>query len=296
VTFASFYTNDPNYGYVIVINHENDYRTFYAHLSEDSFTTTFSSRVSVGDRVESGQVIALSGNTAGITETTSPHLHFEAQYKDSKLPTDPFGWRGNTPDPLISYTNRASTCLWANEWCNETIVEDGDVPISNTRRFEQYGNSSDWKWLSSGNSWTMKYVMSGDGTNYARWIARPVLPGQYQIWAYIPGSNATTEHARYKIRADNGFFWATVDQTAKRGWITLTADTGETQFTFGCNPNHVELGNNTGEEGTTIGFDTMKFRRVGDAGQCQVYLPLLLKQATFTTDDCYVGRVRGIII
>lgn len=54
------------YGYVVYINHEDGRQTRYAHLSKVL--------VSVGDKVDQGERIALSGNT-GIT--SGPHLHFE---------------------------------------------------------------------------------------------------------------------------------------------------------------------------------------------------------------------------
>lgn len=63
-TVSETYTNSAG-GKQIIINHPNGYRTGYAHLSEY--------RVSAGQRVRRGQVIALSGNTGG---STGPHLHF----------------------------------------------------------------------------------------------------------------------------------------------------------------------------------------------------------------------------
>jgi murein DD-endopeptidase MepM/ murein hydrolase activator NlpD len=56
----------PNYGNVIVIQHNNGLRSFYAHL--DSF------KVAVGDRVKQGDVIGQVGVTG---KSTGPHLHME---------------------------------------------------------------------------------------------------------------------------------------------------------------------------------------------------------------------------
>ena len=61
-----------SYGYNILINHYNGFKTRYAHLSEV--------KVSKGEKVEQSQVIALSGSTGF---STGPHLHFEV-VKDGK--------------------------------------------------------------------------------------------------------------------------------------------------------------------------------------------------------------------
>ncbi len=74
VVFADYTTN---FGYTIIINHQENYLTKYLHcaslLKKD------------GDFVRQGELIALSGNSG--TESTGPHLHFEI-WKDGK-PIDP---------------------------------------------------------------------------------------------------------------------------------------------------------------------------------------------------------------
>ncbi len=67
VTYAA---RKGGYGKTVSIQHEDDFSTSYGHLSRID--------VSVGDFVQQGQVIGLSGNT-GIS--TGPHLHFEIRYK-----------------------------------------------------------------------------------------------------------------------------------------------------------------------------------------------------------------------
>ena len=65
------------YGKVVGIEHEDDFTTWYGHLSRI--------RVKNGQWVSQGKVIGLSGNT-GIS--TGPHLHFEIRYKGrSEKPT-----------------------------------------------------------------------------------------------------------------------------------------------------------------------------------------------------------------
>jgi murein DD-endopeptidase MepM/ murein hydrolase activator NlpD len=58
--------NDPTLGTLVRISHPAGYETVYAGVSEV--------RVTKGDHVAAGAIIALSGNASGALE---PHLHFE---------------------------------------------------------------------------------------------------------------------------------------------------------------------------------------------------------------------------
>ncbi len=73
---VAFSGDRGTYGYTIIINHGNGFRSQYAHASK--------LLVTVGERVEKGQVIARVGNTG---RSTGPHLHFELLYKGQ--PFDP---------------------------------------------------------------------------------------------------------------------------------------------------------------------------------------------------------------
>ncbi|HAZ27210.1 TPA: hypothetical protein DCY65_02680 [Candidatus Acetothermia bacterium] len=64
------------FGLLVVVDHGEGYRTYYAHLSQFL--------VVVGQFVEMGQAIALSGNTGF---STGPHLHFEIRRDGA--PVDP---------------------------------------------------------------------------------------------------------------------------------------------------------------------------------------------------------------
>ncbi|NNF17985.1 MAG: M23 family metallopeptidase [Gammaproteobacteria bacterium] len=69
------------YGNMVEINHGNGYRTRYAHNQANL--------VSVGDKIEKGQTVALMGSTG---RATGPNLHFEVLYN------------GRTVDP-VKYIN-----------------------------------------------------------------------------------------------------------------------------------------------------------------------------------------------
>jgi murein DD-endopeptidase MepM/ murein hydrolase activator NlpD len=73
----------PGYGLTVLVTHEGNRSTRYAHLSELA--------VKAGDSVVSGQVIGLSGASG---RATGPHLHFELL--EDGQPVDPAGRLGLT--------------------------------------------------------------------------------------------------------------------------------------------------------------------------------------------------------
>jgi murein DD-endopeptidase MepM/ murein hydrolase activator NlpD len=72
------------YGKVIWLDHRGRVMTVYAHLS--------SIRVERGERVEGGQIIALSGRSGN---ATGPHLHFEVWRHGREV--DPVSFLGGFP-------------------------------------------------------------------------------------------------------------------------------------------------------------------------------------------------------
>jgi len=75
-----------NYGKMVVLDHGNAWSTVYSHLNEY--------KVKVGDEVNLGEIIGLSGKTG---RASGPHLHFEIR-------------RGSDPlDPLLFLPRVAST-------------------------------------------------------------------------------------------------------------------------------------------------------------------------------------------
>lgn len=75
--YISFAGYTPEYGYVVIINHPDDFITRYMHCSAIIRKQ--------GERIIQGEVIALAGNSG--TRTTGTHLHFEIWHKGK--PVDP---------------------------------------------------------------------------------------------------------------------------------------------------------------------------------------------------------------
>jgi len=100
-----------SYGYVVVIKHKNGAYSLYAHNSK--------LKVKVGQKVNEGEIISLSGNTG--SRTTGPHLHFEIIKSDKELkmtsPKDPNSIynKKNKVDPngknLGNYSNEVFDAL-----------------------------------------------------------------------------------------------------------------------------------------------------------------------------------------
>jgi hypothetical protein len=64
------------YGNLVIVQHGDDWRTYYAHLTEIV--------VEVGQKVRQGELLGGAGTTG---YSTGPHLHFEIRYRDR--PVDP---------------------------------------------------------------------------------------------------------------------------------------------------------------------------------------------------------------
>lgn len=74
------------YGNLVVIEHDNELETYYAHLSKIN--------VEVGERIKAGEVLGLGGNTG---RSTGPHLHLEIRYQGAAI----------NPEDVIDFNNYA---------------------------------------------------------------------------------------------------------------------------------------------------------------------------------------------
>ncbi|MGD9099645.1 MAG: M23 family metallopeptidase [Anaerolineae bacterium] len=83
VSFAGW--TNTGYGYLVILEHDQGYVTYYAHLSQI--------HVAPGQAVSRGQGIGAVGSTGN---STGPHLHFEIRLDDVKQ--NPLVYLPDNPD------------------------------------------------------------------------------------------------------------------------------------------------------------------------------------------------------
>ncbi|HWN92417.1 MAG TPA: M23 family metallopeptidase, partial [Verrucomicrobiae bacterium] len=69
------------YGQTLIIEHGHETKSLYGHLSKLQAT--------VNQKVQRGEVIALSGNTG---RSSGPHLHYEIQVKGQSVNPTSYLW------------------------------------------------------------------------------------------------------------------------------------------------------------------------------------------------------------
>jgi len=72
---------NAEYGQTVIIDHGNETKSLYGHLSRLS--------VAVNEKVQRGEVIALTGNTG---RSSGPHLHYEIQVKGQAVNPTSYLW------------------------------------------------------------------------------------------------------------------------------------------------------------------------------------------------------------
>jgi hypothetical protein len=152
------YLDDP-YGISVVIRHDFGYDgerlfTLYAHLSE--------AKVEPGDRVERGELIALSGNT-GLS--TGPHLHFEVRVGENTI------YYTRNPELWLSPPEGGGTIA------GRVTTTTGFLVMS--RLVEVRSMETGQRWI--GYTYATDYTLHPDGY-YAENFALSDLPeGRYEI-------------------------------------------------------------------------------------------------------------------
>lgn len=100
------------YGNTVILEHRDGMVTVYAHHS--------SNNVTVGETVDQGTVIALSGSTG---RSTGPHLHFEAWRDGSNI----------TPEFIPGAATEQQSGTVASAPINRYLQADGTIVFTNMR-------------------------------------------------------------------------------------------------------------------------------------------------------------------
>jgi len=103
--------NSGGYGNLVIVRHYNGLETYYAHLSK---LLVFS-----GQKVSSGQVLGLGGNTG---HSFGSHLHFEVRFYDSPM----------NPEELINF--KTQSLKKTNLLLHKTMFRPGVTPSDQWRQ------------------------------------------------------------------------------------------------------------------------------------------------------------------
>lgn len=88
---VAFAGRHPEYGVALVIDHGNDTRSVYGHLSQ--------LRVVASQTVQRGDLVALTGNTG---RSSGPHLHYEIQVRGEPVDPNIYLWESAPPGSEIA--------------------------------------------------------------------------------------------------------------------------------------------------------------------------------------------------
>lgn len=149
-----------NAGNMVTIDHGNGYTSTYMHNSV--------LKVSVGDTVEKGDVIALSGNTGN---STGPHLHFQIEYNGTKVDPLSFKYDNGMGDGNVgigansSGSSSSKYCAKVATWAETTKIITSDDPATDS-------------------SSSAKSTMTSTLVNYEKFVSGYTMPFDY-LWAFL---------------------------------------------------------------------------------------------------------------
>lgn len=254
------------YGLHIYIQHNNGYITRYAHLSATAFALNIS-----GTSVASGQIIGTSGNTGW---TTGPHLHFEVKDQNGG-PIDPFNpslWKDGewaTPSrPIPAPVNGGEIVVDDTTNSTNGFSKGGGGGFQNSCAGDCQGWVSATAGLNSHIYHTPADRVNNPIDQWAQWVPPGIPSGGavYEVFVYIPDTNATSWQAPYVISHADGISQAVVDQNGLNNqWVsigTYRMNPGNSVWTHDATGE--ALGSHCGANAwCELGVDAVKFVRRG---------------------------------
>lgn len=148
-------------GYYVAIDHGNGYITKYMHNS--------SLKVSKGDKVTKGQVIALSGSTG---KSTGPHCHFQIEYNGVKVDPLTFKYDNGMGNGTSGFgSNPDGTSTTSKYYAKvATWMEILDKQVSDDEDEETYERKI--------------YNMTTTKINYEEFVSGYTMPFEY-LWSFL---------------------------------------------------------------------------------------------------------------
>lgn len=137
---------------------------------------------------------------------------------------------------------------------SECYLAGGD-PRYWHRELGGYGDDREWTGTTN----------AAAASNFAQWIIKTNRAGRFSVEVHLDGGQlGQAKTARYQIRHGGTVDTIVVDQSSASGWVSL----GDFDFA-GEGDEHVMLGDNTGEAGTTdtkLLFDAVRVLSLDDPG------------------------------
>ncbi len=249
----------------VTIRDDCGWHYFSGHLD------TIAPGMTVGRRVEAGEVIGTVGNT-GNASGTSPHIHFNIYGSSWTDASDPFPLlqqvdgsactgsssiaEGTTPDPDVNPCIDAD--IRADEDTSDFALASGVAEL-----FNEIGRSE-------GSFLAQDTYGGGAPYTVGKWGPWVSHTGLWEVDARVPDTGLQlTSAAYYDVAFLGGHVMTPVDQNANKGeWVPITPG----PLKFGVGPaGYVGLSNvlSVGTGGK-VAYDSVRFRYIGPEGNTQV--------------------------
>ncbi len=249
VTAADHYV--PSWGNVVLVEHQLPDGSMvwsqYAHCQEMA--------VSAGDEVRRGDKLGTIGKGAG--DRWPAHLHFEIRKQE--LAPNAWGW--SRQQVLERYYHPSEFIRAHRPGVTEKLITVDESEPDFVRFGEAYWNESQVGYRGHSYwTWTVDHYQ-GEAC-VAEWRPQLTESGLYQVMAFIPRVNASTQQARYWVTHRRGRELVVLDQSRYYDeWASL----GRFAFSV-AQPAAVRLSDMTGEayhrdrgQRKAIAFDALRF-------------------------------------
>lgn len=197
-----------------------------------------------------GRMLNSDGGTISTTCGVSmgTHLHMYLPYRGVTLDGKLFD-TNSVPSGQNLYSSQGTTPPPSNE-----------VIVDNTSgTFYKYGPAQYWSTGNAGYGGTVTWTYTDTVlANSAQWKPSLLGAGYYTVYAYVPSNYATAQQAKYRVYANGGNYYFTVNQNSySNAWVSLG------RYYFSSNGTElVELRDDTGEAYSLrrmIGFDAIRW-------------------------------------